>query len=92
MRSAFENNVRSYASDIARCIDSNGTVSRQNLICRNIAPGDDLRGQSNDMMGIEVKATELLLVIGVELDRQRYMIFMPRRLMQLGRIRQFQFR
>jgi hypothetical protein len=75
----FENVVGSSAGDFGSCIRGSGhnsSFSNNDRLCKTISPeGDRVFIQ----WSMEVLPTEPLLVMGVTLDRERYMLFVPLR-------------
>lgn len=85
--SSFENAFRSDGTRFAGCISRDGSIvsSDSRLFCQRIAPDRD---RVSNVWSMEVLPTEPLLVLGVRVDEQRYMLFLPERLIE----RRFQFR
>jgi hypothetical protein len=85
--SSLESAFRSDGTRFAGCVSRDGSIvpSDSRLLCQRIAPDRD---RISNVWSMEVSPTEPFLVLGVNVDNQRYMLFLPERYIE-GR---FQFR
>jgi hypothetical protein len=73
----FGNEMRQYLRDFEGCISSGGESSsfdRDRVFCRQVSARDDRRF---DKWSLEIFPTQALLVIGAEIERERYIFSMP---------------
>jgi hypothetical protein len=89
---SFENVFRNEASQVSRCISAGSSgginVDSPEVVCRWIVPRDN---NSVQIWRTEVMPSQPLLVLGVQMQNQRYLLFMPETLLRAGR-GGFQFR
>lgn len=85
--SSFESAFRSDANRFIECATRGGSVVSPDsrLLCRRISPDRD---RVSDVWSMEVLPTEPLLVLGVSIENQKFMLFLPVRHIE----RRFQFR